>query len=82
MAPQGRPLQAEPRRWGFFAVFARRERHAPLPLWPGEGGDYFDTDGWPHWPDVPPPPHVSGDVQVPHWISLPQPSPAGPQEIP
>lgn len=33
----------------------------------------------PHWPGVPPPPHVSGEAHVPHWIKLPHPSPAGPQ---
>jgi hypothetical protein len=32
--------------------------------------------------DVPPPPHVAGEVQVPHWISPPQPSLAGPQLSP
>jgi hypothetical protein len=32
-------------------------------------------------PGVPPPPHVCGGVQVPHWIRFPQPSPAGPQEM-
>jgi hypothetical protein len=36
----------------------------------------------PHTPGVPPPPQVCGGVQVPHdGISLPQPSPAGPQKI-
>ncbi len=33
----------------------------------------------PHWLETPPPPHVSGGVHGPHWITLPQPSPAGPQ---
>ena len=38
------------------------------------------ASGYPHWPGVPPPPHVCGGVQVPQLgISLPQPSPAGPQ---
>ena len=36
----------------------------------------------PHTPRVPPPPHVSGDTHMPHWIKSPQPSPAGPQLMP
>jgi hypothetical protein len=36
----------------------------------------------PHLLGLPPPPHFSGAWQVPHWISFPQPSPAGPQSSP
>jgi hypothetical protein len=36
----------------------------------------------PQTPDFPPPPHVSPVLQLPHWITLPQPSPAGPHEMP
>jgi hypothetical protein len=33
----------------------------------------------PHWPETPPPPHVSGGVHVPQLaMTPPQPSPAGP----
>jgi hypothetical protein len=43
-------------------------------------GWHVPASGKPHWPGVPPPPHVSGGVQLPQLgISLPQPSPAGPQ---
>jgi hypothetical protein len=38
--------------------------------------------GAPHTLGVPPPPHVSGETHVPHWIRLPQPSPAGPHVKP
>ena len=34
--------------------------------------------GLPQTPGVPPPPQVEGALQVPHWSSPPQPSPAGP----
>jgi hypothetical protein len=37
---------------------------------------------WPHFAGVPPPPQVSGALHVPHWISFPHPSPAGPHSIP
>src|SRR3984957_13082625 len=38
--------------------------------------------GAPHCPGLPPPPQVCGGVHVPQLgISLPQPSPAGPQEM-
>jgi len=33
----------------------------------------------PHWLGVPPPPHVAGATHGPHWMTSPQPSPAGPQ---
>ncbi len=33
----------------------------------------------PHTPGIPAPPQVNGGVQLPHSITLPQPSPAGPQ---
>jgi hypothetical protein len=34
----------------------------------------------PHVLNVPPPPHVSGALQVPHWTTSPQPLPVGPHE--
>jgi len=40
------------------------------------------ASGKPHWPRVPPPPQVSGDVQTPQLSVPPQPSPAGPQLYP
>ncbi len=44
-------------------------------------GTQVPPSGIPHWPETPPPPHVSGATQVPHWSKLPQPSPVGPQAM-
>jgi hypothetical protein len=43
---------------------------------------HVPLSGAPHWPCMPPPPQVSGLVQVPQSISLPHPSPAMPHDSP
>jgi hypothetical protein len=45
-------------------------------------GAHDAASGYPHCPGTPPPPQVCGDAQDPQLIWLPQPSPAGPQEMP
>jgi hypothetical protein len=45
-------------------------------------GVHAPPSGSPHCPFTPPPPHVSGEAQVPHWIRFPHPSPAGPHANP
>lgn len=44
-------------------------------------GMQVPVSAMPHWLGTPPPPHVSGDGQLPHMMTLPQPSPAGPQPM-
>jgi len=51
---------------------------SPLDRLCPETVDYF-TPLFPHWFGVPPPPHVSGGVQVPQFVVPPQPSAIVPQ---
>jgi len=50
--------------------------------WPAQvSGTHEPASMTPHWLGTPPPPQVAGGVQPPHMMTLPQPSPAGPQPM-
>ncbi len=44
-------------------------------------GTQVPASTMPHWLGTPAPPHVAGAVHIPHMMTLPQPSPAGPQPM-
>jgi hypothetical protein len=51
----------------------------PGPHCPGAHGSGEHVAGSPHTFGVPPPPHSSGEVQLPHWFVPPQVSGIAPQ---